>query len=607
MSWPLSLIAKSYRGAVPAIDTPQSAIPVLGLRSRADVGAKDRQTGRYSFDKGSQGWPIVIEDLEEFESGKSLAFDLCVVGAGPAGITIANELIGSGIRLCLVESGGFDDEPETQALYRGENVGHSVTLDEGRYRVFGGSATGTTTAHRPAWGGRCAMLDPIDFETRQWVPKSGWPIDLETLRPYYERSKRANNFLEPWLSDDAVPATLGIELPEFNSQDVNPFVWRIAPAETPPSAWLPGPRKRFDWARAYRQKLQADPDVHVLLHANLTSLAGSIDGSSIETITVSSLTNVSMTIAAKAFVLCCGGVENVRVALNAPPNIAQKVNEFDNLGRFLAQHPRGCIATLETTPQTDKRLQGLFTDFLRPDDVQYELGFALSEHAQRKHGLLNASAAIYYAARPESPWRSGARLQDAVRTRASYQGILQDVANVIGGADSVVANTWRRIRGRSPFLPDPLVSVVIDLEQAPNPQSRVTLSDAKDPLGMNRAKVDWRISEIERTTARHLSTYIGSVLQRLELGTTQPSDWLTSNLPIQNDELYGTFHFIGTTRMSRDPRDGVVDENCRSHGIENLYFAGCSVFPTGGHANPTLTIVALAIRLADHLRARLRK
>jgi len=134
----------------------------------------------------------------------------------------------------------------------------------------------------------------------------------------------------------------------------------------------------------------------------------------------------------------------------------------------------------------------------------------------------------------------------------------------------------------------------------------VTLSDMKDSLGMNRAKVDWRISEIERTTARHFSDYIGDVLQRLGLGKAQPSAWLGSDLPVQNDELYGTFHFIGTTRMSRDPRDGVVDENCRSHGIDNLYFAGCSVFPTGGHANPTLTIVALAIRLADHLRARLR-
>jgi choline dehydrogenase-like flavoprotein len=549
----------------------------------------------------------VIEDLQQFESGKSLAFDLCVVGAGPAGITIANELIGSGIRLCLVESGGFGDEPETQALYQGENVGHSVTLDEGRYRVFGGSATGTTTPHRPAWGGRCAMLDPIDFETRQWVPKSGWPIDLETLRPYYERSKRANNFLEPWLPDDAVPATLGVELPEFHSQDVNPFVWRIAPAETPPSAWKSaGPRKRFDWGRAYRQKLQADPDVHVLLHANLTSFVGSADGSSIETITVSSLKHVSMTIAAKAFVLCCGGIENARVLLNAPQNIVKRVNEFDNLGRYLAQHPRGCIATLETTPQTDKRLQNLFTDFLRPDDVQYELGFALSEQAQRKHGLLNASAAIYYAAGPESPWRSGARLQDAVRTRKPYQGILRDVANVLGSADSVAANTWRRVRGRALLFPDPLVSILIDLEQAPNPQSRVTLSDMKDSLGMNRAKVDWRISEIERTTARQFSDYIGDVLQRLGLGKAQPSAWLGSDLPVQNDELYGTFHFIGTTRMSRDPRDGVVDENCRSHGIDNLYFAGCSVFPTGGHANPTLTIVALAIRLADHLRARLR-
>jgi choline dehydrogenase-like flavoprotein len=541
----------------------------------------------------------MIEDLNEFESGKSLAFDVCIVGAGPAGITIANEFIGCGVRVCLVESGGYGEEIETQALYQGENVGHSVVMDEGRYRVFGGSAT--------RWGGRCAALDPIDFEARDWIHKSGWPINRATLSPFYERAKIINNFLEPWLPDVAVPKSLGVELPSFDSADVNPFIWRVAEADTAPSFWWsPGHRKRFDWGRAYRDKLTADQDTFVLLHANLTAFKSSDDGLNIESVTVTSLNNVTMDIQAKVFVLCCGGIENVRLLLNAPKDILRRVNEFDNLGRYLAQHPRGSIATLPTTPETADRLQHLFTDFLRPRGVQYEIGFALSERAQRERGLVNASAAIYYAARPESAWRSGARLKEALKAKAPYAGMLRDVANVASNGGSVTANTWRRFRGRAEIFPDPLVTILVDLEQEPNPQSRVTLSVEKDRLGMNRAKVDWRISEIERTTARYFSGFIADVLRRLGLGDSEPSHWLSSDAPVRDGELYGTFHFIGATRMSKDPRDGVVDENCCAHGIKNLYFAGCSVFPTGGHANPTLTIIALAIRLADHLRVRLR-
>jgi choline dehydrogenase-like flavoprotein len=541
----------------------------------------------------------MIEDLNSFESGTSIAFDLCIVGAGPAGIAIANELIGSGIRVCLVESGGYGDEPETQALYQGENVGHSVVMDEGRYRIFGGSAT--------RWGGRCATLDPIDFEARDWIYKSGWPISHDTLSSFYERAKVSGNFLEPWLADAEVPKSLGVKLPAFDSADVNPFIWRVAEADVVPSFWWsPGHRKRFDWGRAYREKLKVDANTFVLLHANLTNFQSKDDGRHIDSITVSSLNSVTMTISAKAFVLCCGGIENVRLLLNAPKDILERVNAFDNLGRYLAQHPRGAIATLPTTPESADRLQHLFTDFLRPRGVQYEIGFALSERVQRERGLVNASAAIYYAAKPESAWKSGARLKDAIKAKTPYPGVFRDALNVARNGGSVAANSWRRFRGRAEIFPDPLVTILVDLEQEPNPNSRVTLSAEKDRLGMHRAKVDWRISEIERTTARYFSGFIADVLRRLGLGECQPSAWLSSHDPVRDDELYGTFHFIGSTRMSKQPHDGVVDENCCAHGVKNLYFAGCSVFPTGGHANPTLTILALAIRLADHLRTRLR-
>jgi choline dehydrogenase-like flavoprotein len=528
----------------------------------------------------------VLSDLREQETGSSLSVDVCVVGGGPAGITVANELIGSGLKVCLVESGGEVDEPDTQALYEGESIGHLVTMDEGRYRIFGGSAT--------RWSGRCAILDPIDFEERDWIRNSGWPIGSSTLAPYYERAKTAAQFQKPWIPDDQVPSALGFELPRFSTPGLKPYVWRYAPQ---------GFRRFPDWAKLYGHRLKADPHTHVLLHANLTAIAGADDGSTIDSIDVTSSTNVSMKIKARAFVLCCGGMENVRLLLNAPREILRKVDESSKLGRYFAQHPRGLTATLRPTPEAAKRLQNLFRVFTRRSGVQYEIGFALSEEAQRRHRLLNASAAVYYEASSDSSWKAATNLAAAVRERKLYSGIHRDLVPAMGAA----ANLARRLlQGSPPLLKDPLITIIVDVEQEPNAESRVTLSDQLDAFGMRRAKVDWRISEIERTTARHLNGLVGEELHKLGFGRTENAAWLTRDTPVREGELYGTYHHIGTTRMSRHPPDGVTNENCRAHGVTNLYFGGCSVFPTGGHANPTLSIVALSIRLADHLRSHLR-
>ena len=525
----------------------------------------------------------MIHDLREQLTGNVLSVDVCIVGAGPAGITVARELIGSRLKVCLLESGGMTPEPDTQDLYKGESIGHLVTMDEGRYRIFGGSAT--------QWSGRCAILDPIDFEARDWVRNSGWPINHSQLGPYYERAKAVAKFEKPWIPDDEVPAALGIELPKFNTADLKPSVWRYAPQ---------GFRRFPDWAAMYGGLLRADPNIHVFLHANLTAFAGANDGSTIESVSVTSLNKISMTIKARAFVLCCGGIENVRLLLHAPRDILRKVDQSGKLGRYFAQHPRGVTATMRTTPEAAKRLQNLFRVFTRRSGVQYEIGFALSEEAQRKHRLLNASAAMYYEAPPDSSWKAAVNLKTALKQRKLYSGIHRDLIPAMGAA----TNLGRRLlQGSPPLLKDPLITIIVDVEQEPNAESRVTLSDQKDGLGMGRAKVDWRISEIERATARYLNGLIAEELQKLGFGKPETAAWLNIDTPIRDGELYGTYHHIGTTRISKDPTDGVVNEDCRAHGITNLYFAGCSVFPTGGHANPTLSIVALAIRLADHLRS----
>ncbi len=546
----------------------------------------------------------MIEDLRDFDADRHLHVDLCIVGAGPAGITIANEFIETGLRVCLLESGGLAEEPDTQALYRGESVGHPVRLEEGRYRVFGGSST--------RWGGRSATLDDIDFVPRAWVKNSGWPFTRSELLPYYERAKVANNYKAPWIPDGEVPRALGIKLPEFRSGNVVPFVWRYAAPDIRRSlkTYLTLSYGRvFDWGRAHHARLKASQTIHVLLHANMTAIIGSETGPVVEAITASALNRRSITVTARSFVLCCSGIENARLLLNAPEPVLRRINAFDTIGRYFSQHPRGPIATLHADPRIAGRLQRSFTIFRRPRraPIRYEIGFALSEAAQRTHQLLNASAAIYYEASDASPWEAGKRIREAVKTGAVDGRLCADIATALTGAPSVAQNLGRRFMlGRSVILPNPYMQILIDLEQEPDPCSRITLSDRTDVLGLRQVKVDWRISEMERRTARHFADFIGQELRQAGLGEARPAAWLTDTKPVEESDLWGNWHFIGATRMSSDPRNGVVDGACRVHGLDNLYVAGCSVFPTGGHANPTLTIVALAIRLADHLRARLK-
>lgn len=540
-------------------------------------------------------------DLERDDGLKHLSADICIVGAGPAGITLATELMSLGLTICLAESGGLRDEGRTQRLYEGTSIGHPVWLTEGRHRIFGGSAT--------RWGGRSAMMDPIDFETRGWIPNASWPIALDDVRRYYDRARKALNFDGPWLDDESTLALAGRTLPHFESTDITPYVWRFAPPER--KGWVSrrlglGPRRSYDWGAASRATLRQARDVSVVLHANLVDLDPAAEDGAIRTARFKALNGRSLEVGARLFVVCCSGIENARILLNLNTKLAGGLPGGDNIGRYFSQHPRGTILTLETGRAQSLRLQHDFNEFSGngADAAHYQLGFALSEQAQRRHGLLNASAGMHYSS---SSWSAGRRLRNAVKGRYYiYPGALRDVGRLILGIFPMLAVTWtKQVAGRQPLFPGGTISVVADLEQEPQSESRVTLSAERDPLGVPRTVVDWRISETERTTARKFAEAIAGELGRLGYGAARLAPWLTSGEPVREEHLASNYHLIGTTRMAATPETGVVDENARVFGVSNLYMAGSSVFATGGHANPTLTIIALTLRLADHLKSRL--
>ena len=547
----------------------------------------------------------MLFDLQDPACPLQFEVDVCVVGAGPAGITIAKELMASGLKVCLAEGGGWAEETETQALYGGTSVGHPMVLTEGRYRVFGGSGT--------RWAGKSVILDPIDFEKRSWVKNSGWPISLAALQPYYERAKKISNFQVPWLDDIEALASIGRKIPDFHTADIRPYVWRYA-SRDPPLTWKSyfslGYKPNFDWARSYGTRLIRHSNIFVVLHANLTVMTGNNNSESIKDAFFQSLNGNVLQVRSKIFVLACSGIENARIALNLPESILARINRFDNVGRYFAQHPSGTILALSATKAQALELQRTFNTFFRPARYPsyYQLGFALSETAQRKHEILNGSVFVNYSASENSGWAAARRLHDAIKRRKFSRSAFYDIMYLVLNAGDTIDNAFKKCVSAFELIhPSPRIEAVINLEQEPNRESRIRLSHDVDALGVRRAEVDWRLSELERKSARFFAEALADLFQDLALGQAELASWLSGTRPLGERDLQGNYHFIGATRMASTPADGVVDENCRAYGVSNLFFAGTSVFPTGGHANPTLTIVALAIRLADHIRAEMRR
>lgn len=511
----------------------------------------------------------------------------CVIGAGAAGITAARALLAAGQEVVLIESGGLDYEPETSDLNAGENVGQDYyDLESCRLRFFGG-----TTA---IWGGRCAELDPIDFERRSWVPHSGWPISYEEMKPYYERARRVFE-LPPDPSWDALRAA-GMTIPHFDTSAIQPRLWCFDEAFN-----------RFTFQSC--RDLRDHPRCRIVTHATVTEIVAEEGGRGIAELRGGNAGGGRFTVKAQDYVLAAGGIENARILLASrdvfPTGLG---NQHDQVGRYFMEHPHA---------RGGRVVGAAAWDLLRGFELKHRVGshgfsalVTPGEDLQRKEALLNTSLTI--AARPP------ANADEALAIRA-YKHLKHRVAPSRAGRAlwmySKKATRWaqQRVDPLRPWLLYRMgkveLALVVRAEQAPNPDSRVLLSEDRDPLGVPRVRLDWRTCELDVHSVRGLVSVLDSELRRLRLGRVEAADWLMDGSsewrtdPLVSMHPIGGYHHMGTTRMSDSPRSGVVDRDGRVHGIGNLYVAGSSLFPTGGWANPTVTIVALALRTADRIAA----
>jgi choline dehydrogenase-like flavoprotein len=569
----------------------------------------------------------VIEDASRVPDGTTVTTDVCVIGGGAAGIAMALALTRTGRDVVVLESGGEDPQPEpaTQALAEGESVGLPYfALEESRLRCLGGS-----TNH---WGGLCRPFDEHDFAAKPGIPLSGWPIGLPDVAPYYDRAAEIVGITddtwgtEAWAARDAfAPLPLGGEDGVF----VTRVVQVISSGE------------RSMGAR-YRDTLASSRAVTLYLHANAESIELDEAGTTVTGVAVALLSGGRFTVAARQVVLAAGGLENPRLLLASTSRFPQGVgNQHDVVGRYFLEHPRFVAGALVTTSDHPPIR---FYETHNVGDDRIAAYLAPADAVQAREGLCDVQirlAAAYgkeFAASLDSA--AAQELRDLVgdvkhadvgalgpHVAAVATDLLTFRRYLVGGGPvpvphpDVVAE-WLRssVVEREALLPGLLgdvatvsfheatgrgpvthVDVVTRIDPVPNRDSRVTLSDERDALGMQRIRLDWRLSDQDRH----------SVARTMELLAAQVGQAGLGRIRITFDEeqqewpadLAGGWHHMGTTRMSDDPRLGVVDRQCRVHGTTNLFVAGSSVFPTSGSGTPTMLIVALALRLADHMRS----
>lgn len=535
--------------------------------------------------------PIV--DASQLADHSRIEADICIIGAGAAGITLACALDHTRSSVCLIESGGFRVGDAQQALYAMDNVGYPVRANfMSRARYFGGSCN--------LWAGRTMKLCPIDLLERDWVAHSGWPIGYEELEKYYPRACEVLHLpaFEAFEESAAIRGLSQDEAALFGSDELQPTV----------ALWATRPLR---FGKVNRRLLKASRNVTTYLHANALELVASPSGTRVNSLSVGTLAGRRLTVRARRYVLACGGLESARLLLVSRSQHPNGMgNSHDVVGRFFQDHPRVILGRVRLArPVSLPHVVGMPIS-----NGKVQLGLRLPDERQRDEGLLNS----YVSLEPQLSKLAEQQYESAVNAamillKKGHAGRRSDVfrRDLNELRDMVYLLTPKEIMPHSVYrlyawlkrrvrrtISASHLTVINYCEQAPNPQSRVYLSDKRDALGMQSLVLDWRLGDEETRSIGRLHEALGRAVRRAGLGVLE-----SEAQDISTVRFTDASHHIGTLRMSGDPKSGVVDGHCSVHGIENLHVAGSAVFPTAGHANPTLTIIALVLRLADRLKA----
>jgi choline dehydrogenase-like flavoprotein len=517
-------------------------------------------------------------DARNLPDNSIIEGDLCIVGAGAAGISVALDWIGTKYKVILLESGGFKYDDQVQDLYKGKGTGQKYyPLRSSRLSMFGG-----TTNH---WSGMCAPFDEIDFMKRDYVPGSGWPITKKDLDPYYET---ANEKLK------LGPNRYDLEYWQKERKNLTPFpfddktvwhkMWQLSPVSG----------SNGGMSKAYKDDILSAKNIHLYTYATVVDVIANENVSSIDHLTVKNFEGKTHTVKAKHFILAGGAIQNARILLASNSQAKSGLgNDHDVVGRYFMEHLEIMTAELWLLKPFPTNLFSWGSD---DDSPRLWCELAIAKDVQIENKILNGTCgmnSLTVTDRADSPmevWQDEDP-RKAVDNMYKMWHSADSIANVeLGGAVQRAYEFQTRI------------------EQAPNPDSRITIDVEKDELGVPRANLNWALTELDKRSVRTVNYLIGREIGRTGIGRVRLKEFLRD----QHDMSWppgtgGGWHHMGTTRMGTDAATSVVDSNCRVHGIDNLYVAGSGCFVTSAAPNPTLTLVALSLRLSDYVKGELNK
>jgi choline dehydrogenase-like flavoprotein len=537
----------------------------------------------------------VIVDSRAHDINSEVVYDVCIIGAGAAGITTALELArDSKLNVAILESGGQHYEHKAQSLFQGEVEGdRHPPLWRSRFSGLGGSTQ--------VWAGWCRPLNVRDFESHDYIPNSGWPISFDELQSAYCRANEICGLgsydydLETWQH-------LLVGEPLSSSPELMNHIFQV---------------RKLRFNQHYYEDLCNIKNITLYLYSPVMRLHSSEDNRHVSHVEIASYKGKATILKAKQFVLASGGVENARLLLlsGSSPESALG-NQNDCVGRYFSDH--GFIDSGWFVSSNAKQDLRYYFPVPHPHNKQHAFVrpvVTLSPGVLEKEKLLNA-AMYFYPSYESHPVFASDAVKAALELWEIAKGKKFSELLEISKTDAAPGDLWnfcKRIGSHPHYVLQALLrkSVVKDAfcnrwrlrfyyECVPSAENRVMLSENKDQFGRSTTHLRWHLSNQDLDSAYRFHVYLNSIFKKSGTGQLtffdELSQWRTNTDTGK--------HPSGTTRMHDDPKMGVVDKNCQIHGTDNLFIAGSSVFPTAGYVNPTLTIVALAVRLAEHLKRR---
>lgn len=562
----------------------------------------------------------MITPASDLGDADELSADVVVVGAGPAGIVVALELAAAGVSVLLSESGGVTASPSQQELSDAilESPERHAAMRVAVRRQLGGTTS--------IWGGRCVPYDPVDFDERPFVG-ARWPVTFDDVADYFGRASE-------WCRSGR---------PVFDVSELR----HLLPAQVPGMVGDPAVHttslERWSWptdfGREFRRALETSRRVHVV--TGLTCVGVSMDGEGVRGLSMLTTSKRPIRAIGRCYVLACGGLEGTRILLATPTPSGHALGDHaGHLGRWYMGHVEGIVADAHFATPPGSTICGYERDI---DGTYVRRRLGLTRAWQHQQRIPNIVAWLANPALSDPEHRSGelslaylALRSPLGRVATSDAQRLSLVGEHVPGTPypasrhgpihrhllNIARDPWsairfadfgaRRLLKRGRHVPGFFASSKTNTyplqyhgEHLPHFESRVTLSDQHDSLGMPRLRVDIRFTDEDVDGVVRAHREWDAYLRRAGLGVLEyRRDDVAAAV---RENLGGGFHQIGTTRMSRDAGDGVVDADLAIHGVPSIYVASSSTFVTSGQANSTFMIVAFAVRLADHLRQILRR